>query len=364
VDSISLAKPASIVDNQLPSLLSLVIDGLPPLQQSKYVHEAEKRLHQYVEHHHNVYALDSCCRAGLSSAGYMHPGVISVDRLVEISFSYALMFLLDDLFLDTPNEFHQDQYGVSLSSCGSPQKIQEYLEHLDGVYSQQIQPSNPTPLIETLMWESGQKMLELSNPEGFGHYVTKIVEHHRGSVASYVDILQGRNLYFKDLESYAIMRVRNIGANFVQLAVEFANDSYIPGILRTTPYFENVTTTTAIHLAFVNDVFSYNKESSFEQNPRNLITVLLEIEGKPFVETVHMAIGLLNTYACVVIDLEAKAWNSTLQNHLEDLKALMAGNIYYSFIDKRYRHPDSTFPELRDMTSTWKIIPHAKGPCL
>jgi len=157
------------------------------------------------------------------------------------------------------------------------------------------------------------------------------------------------------------MRTRNIGAYFVELAVEFAKDSYIPSTMRANPYLENMTTVIASHLAFVNDIFSYHKESSIEQNPRNLITVLMESEGKPFVEAVHTAIGLVNSYAQTVIDSEVKFWDSILPNHLQDIKALMAGNIYYSFIDKRYRHPDSTFLELRDMSGSWKILPHAKG---
>lgn len=362
VDPISPTKSTSKVDDQLPPLLSLVIDGLLPLQQSKFTREAERRLHKYVKRYHNVYALESCCFAGLSSASYMHPAVISVDRLVAISISYGMQFLLDDLFFDTPDEFSQDQYGVNLSTCGSPKKIQEYFDHLDAIFGQQVQPRNPAPLIETMVWELGRDMLELSNLEWFNHYVARTAEHHRGSVASYADILQGQKLFFRDVESYAGMRVKNIGANFVQMAIEFANDSYIPSSLRSNPYLKIVMTTTAIHLAFVNDMFSYHKESTIEQNPRNLITVLLECEGKPFVETVYRAIGLVNTYAREVLDLEAKAWNSFLQNYMEDIKALITGNIYYSFIDKRYRHLNSTFPELRDISGSWKVLPsHAKG---
>jgi len=66
-------------------------------------------------------------------------------------------------------------------------------------------------------------------------------------------------------------------------------------------------------------------------------------------------------YAYAVIDLEAKAWNSTLQNHLQDIKALIVGNVYYISMDHHYRHPNSIFLELRDMTNSWKILPHARG---
>jgi len=90
----------------------------------------------------------------------------------------------------------------------------------------------------------------------------------------------------------------------------------------------------------------------------------MECEGKPFVEVVHTAIDLVNTYAHTIMDLEAKAWSSTLQNHIQGIKELIAGNFYFSCIDYRYRHVDSIFPELRNTTSSWKIFPHAKGPGL
>jgi len=75
------------------------------------------------------------------------------------------------------------------------------------------------------------------------------------------------------------MHVGNVGRDFIQLIVEFAKDTYILGTLRVTPYMENIIMATAIHIAFVNDVFSYHKGSTLEQNPCNLITVLMECEG-------------------------------------------------------------------------------------
>jgi len=199
-------------------------------------------------------------------------------------------------------------------------------------------------------------MFGLSNPEWFNHYAACVMEYYRSSVDSHEDIVQGHNLCVQDLDSYIDMRIGNSGGRFVQMLVEFASDTYIPSVLRANPYVKDLTTTTCIHLAFANDVVSYHKESKLEQNPRNLITVLMESEGgKPFAQTVQMAIDLTNTYAHAIMDFEPQAWNSTLQNHLQDIVALIAGNIYFSVMDTRYRHPDSMFRELRDTTSSWKI---------
>lgn len=352
VDPIS---PTKLIDDQLPSLLTMIIDGFPPIKISKYVDEAENCLPQYIQRYQNAIFLDSYYRTGLSAAAYGHPQVISVDRIIAIAINFGLLFLLDDIFFDTPSEILDNQYGIPHDAHRNPQSIQEYLDHLDAIFSQQVQPNNPASLIETIVWETGQYTLGLTNPEWFNHYVAVVVEHHHASVASHVDIVQGHNSCFQDVESYAVMRVGNVGGKFIQMMIELANDSYIPSILRADPYFEKLTTATSIHIGFVNDIFSYHKESLLEQNPRNLITVLMECEGKPFVQTMHMAIEVVNSYGSVIMDLEAEAWNSTFQNYMQSIKEVIAGNVYYGSIDHRYRQANSIFPELRDTTSSWKI---------
>jgi len=364
VDPISPAKLASTDDDQLPPLFSMIIDGFPPLQQSKFVPEAEKILHRYVERYPNIITWDDYCRVGLSSAAWVHPGVISLDRLVMISINYTLHFLLDDIFFDSPDEFIQEQYGINPSIGKSPEKIQEYFAHLDALYSQQALPG--TPAIENIVWEAGRDTLALSSPEWFKNYNECVQEHHRVCGGSHADIVQGRNSNFQDLDLYTGIRGGNFGGRLVQMQIEFASNTYIPDALRVTPYLVNVTKAASIHMGFSNDVFSYHKESTSEYNPRNLITLLMKREGKPFKETMHMAIDLVNAYGRAIVDMEAQAaWNPILQKHFHDIKDLIAGNVYFGIYEDRYRHRDSMYPEHRDTTpGSWKLLPHAKGPGL
>jgi len=60
------------------------------------------------------------------------------------------------------------------------------------------------------------------------------------------------------------MHIGNLGANIMHLLVEFAKDTYILGVLRATPYLENLTKATSIQLAFAINIISYHKESSLE----------------------------------------------------------------------------------------------------
>lgn len=352
--------PAQIpvqLEDQLPPLLSLIVDGLPPLEQSAFVHEAELPLRQYIDQYPTVSSLASYCSAGLAAASYAHPGVISLDRIVAMSITYAILFVLDDIFFDMREDFLLEQYGVSRDLLRSLESIEEYINYLGAVLGQQVQPRRGAPLIETMVSELGQIMMERSNPEWFRTWIEYFLDCQRACIASEADIVQGRTLYFQDLESYTVMRAANVAGKLTQVMIEFAFDSYIPGILRVDPYFEKLTTACSIHIGFINDVFSYHRESTKELNPRNLISVLMEVEGMPFVPAARKAIDLTNQYAREVVDMEAEASSSTLRNYLVGIKAVMAGNAYFCLMFKRYHHPDSAFPELRDMDTDWKIVP-------
>ncbi|KAG0629579.1 hypothetical protein M758_1G114300 [Ceratodon purpureus] len=341
----------------LPPLLSMIIDGLPPQQQSEYVYEAEERLNQFVDRYHHINSLDSYCRVGLSYASYMYPKAISVDRVVAISVNYAIGFLLDDLFIDSPNPFLLDQYGIDRSACETPEAMLLYFDHLDAVFSQQHAPRN---LIETMMWESGRDILSLSNQDWFDCFVQAVMEHRHVSVASHADLVSGRTGCFGDLASYTKMRAGNMGGEFIQLMIEFANNSYIPTEMRSIEFLQKVTSTTSVHLGYTNDVYSYHKESSLEANPRNLITVLMECEGKPVAESVHRAVELVKEYGRMILEMKAEAAKWGLEKHMVDIKALIAGNVYYGCMDPRYRQSDSVYLEHRDMTVDWKIAPPFK----
>jgi hypothetical protein len=358
---VSSVQIASKGDDKLPPLLSMIVEGLPPYAESKYVHEAENYLKEQVKRYENPPSLDTYYRYGLVFAGYCHPGVISLDRLVALSTYYASLFLLDDLLFDDPDENLFEPYGIDRSVLSSPEKIREYLDHLAAVFGQQKSPRSPATLIETLMCEVGRDMLALSNPEWFEANLHLLYEYFHVSVAGHSDIVTGHNSYFQDLQSYTDMRAVIAGGKYILILTEFASDTYIPTVMRSDPYMQKMEIAAATHLAFANDVFSYHKESTVEENPRNLVTVLMACEGKSFVQAAQQAIELVNKYASSILDLEVEASDSVLQNHSRETRALVAGNVYYSCMCERYRQPDSVFPELRDMSTSWKAFLESSG---
>lgn len=117
------------LDHKLPPglLASMAIEGLPPMHKSMYVHDAEKVLMKYAKGW-QIISFDMYCLVGLSSGSFFHPQVMSLDQLVAISIQHTLMFFLDDLFIDSPDKFLLDQYGIDRSAHDSPHQMKAYLD--------------------------------------------------------------------------------------------------------------------------------------------------------------------------------------------------------------------------------------------
>lgn len=335
-----------------PRLLSMAVEGLPPYDQSRYAPETEKLLKEYAGRYGGVSSLQAYCRAGLGFASYSYPGAVSLERLVVLSKYFAFAFLIDDLFFDNPDAQLLDQYGIDRVAYESNQKMQEYLDHLMTVFGQKLSPASP---METMMWEVGREIQALSDPEWFQKYIDCVVEYCHESVASNVDLDAGQSC-LQSVKSYIAMRALNGGGSFVQMLMEFATDAYIPTAMRSDPYLKKVTSAATVYVAIVNDVFSYHKESTVEENPRNLVTVLMDAERKTFVQAAEDAIRIVNGYATDILDWESQAPNSNLQKHTQSVKELIAGNLYFNCMCERYRQPDQVFPELRDPNISWKAF--------
>jgi hypothetical protein len=54
---------------------------------------------------------------------------------LTIALDNALAFLLDDLFIDTPDSFLLDQYGINRSACETPEAMLLYLDTLDADFT-------------------------------------------------------------------------------------------------------------------------------------------------------------------------------------------------------------------------------------
>lgn len=335
--------------NQVPSLMSLIIEGLPPREQSKYFHEAETLLAHYTSRWPHIPSFKSYCRLGLSMSSYVFPGAIDADRLATSGIHFGCLWLLDDIFYSydvQSNESLAKEIGVDPSVFHSPSRIQEYCDHVMAVHAQQARPGAP---VEVIMGELGHHILQLSNPEWFEAFNASLRLYLRATADSHAEIRSGKNSCVQDLELYTVMRAKNVGGAYIQLFSEFTSNVYLPCELRTHPIMQKLFDAVSVHLGFANDIYSFPKESANEGalNPHSLVTLFMRSGGLSVVEAIHAAIALTNKHARIVVDFETGAWTPALQQYMQDVKAVIAGNVYMGCVNKRYARPDSIFLEHR-----------------
>lgn len=224
---------ASPVDEnqQVPSLLSLIVEGFPQIEQSKHTLEAYKLLAQYTARWQKIPSFDAYCRLGLSGPSYMLPRALDADRLLTAGIHWGCNFLIDDMFYDsqpTQRLFLADEYGIDRSVYESPSRIQECCDHIMAVFAQEKPIRSRAPAIEVIMGELGRHMLQLSSPEWFKAFVAKDRVFLRSWADTLADFVSGQHECVQNLDLYSTMRAANIGGDFIQLTAEFAHNRFLP----------------------------------------------------------------------------------------------------------------------------------------
>ena len=349
----SVKTPAKCDERELPPLFaSLNIPGLPPCRQSIYVDEASALItkrwpYQWLQPYYYLWN---------SMASFAHPSAVSCDHLAAISSTYVLAVALDDIFFDEEHDFLQEKNGLDPNILGNPRMIQEYLHSLCDLLLREEPPQNMTS-IQEMTWELGCDFRKLSNQKGFDKlFADALKDYFNSSSESHEADVEGDGKYVMDLENYTKMRIRNGGGIFTSLAVELGNSISLPAEIRQDPVVQQLILCSAIHVGYVNDIFSYCREQDEPHNPRNLIKVLMASEGMELPDAAWKAVNLTNSVVEQFMELEKQlpVWEDEtkaliVQRYVEGLKELMSGNLYFYTLAKRYRHPKAVFPELRDL---------------
>jgi 5-epi-alpha-selinene synthase len=112
---------------------------------------------------------------------------------------------------------------------------------------------------------------------------------------------------------------------------------------------------TVRHTAYVNDLFSYQKEVLWNGTPCNLVRVLMHNESLSFDEAVGEIVAMVNGHVQRFIELERSlpSFEPTIADevdaYLTGMRDWMRGNVEFSLASGRYRAPDSPFLELGDV---------------
>jgi hypothetical protein len=336
---------------ELPPLLaSMTIAGLPPCQESMFVDEA----------------LATILQSGLSDlfgayyhlcnsyTSFSHCGAVSCDRLATMSTNVTLLTIVDDILLDKQDGLLLEKLGIDPNILGSPELIREYLHSLEVLVCQENPPQSPDR-IQEVFWKLGCDFRKLSNPEWLDLFSGALHDFFNANYEGYCARLVGdRTNIITDLEALTQMRTQGTGGRLASLSVEFCNEVFLPIEVREHSAVQQLTRASWRYTAYVNDIFSFSKESIHEpHNSYNLIKMLMESEGLSLPQAARRALNLTNSIAHDFMELEAQLpeepWTSLVRRYAEGLKEFMAGALYWYSMNQRYRDPKAPFPELRDV---------------
>jgi hypothetical protein len=171
-----------------------------------------------------------------------------------------------------------------------------------------------------------------------------------GSLESMAFWRQGGPLTVAD---YAAVRSHDSGVLPVLACALLASNTRLPQLVLTHPSIVALEQHTVRHVAFLNDLFSYQKEVMRHGYPCNLVHVLSTERRVELGEAVQAAIEIVNSElrAFVAIERELPSFGGELDpavaRYVMGMKALMRGNYDFSLKSRRFRDAESPFSELR-----------------
>ena len=288
----------------------------------------------------------------------LHP--LWSDQSATLSANGAFIVIVSDILFDKQDGLLLEKLGIDPNILSSPELIREYLHSLEVLLCQEDPPQTPDQ-VQKMIWKLGCDFRELSNPEWLDLFSGALHDFFNENYEGYCADLVGDLTNITDLEAFTEMRTRTTGGLIATLSVEFCNEVFLPIEVREHSAVQQLTRASRRYVAYVNDIFSFSKESIHEpHNSYNLIKVLMQSEGLSLPQAARRALNLTNSIAQDFMELEAQLpvwaeepWTSLVRSYAEGLKEFMVGTLYWHSMNKRYRDPKAPFQELRDVNATF-----------
>jgi hypothetical protein len=332
-------------------LLSLGnITRLLPGQESSYAPEAEERVRQFVERWH---VKPQNFEDYNTMSGFLYPSAVSVERLQAICTIHSMFFFVDDLFFDT-NLFDARDFSISPEVGQNLKSVSHFLADLMHIFKSQQLPEHPT-LIQRAFCEMGELVVQQSNEEWFKLFTSGIADYIKAVIQREADLRKHKTV-LTDLETFLDLRARDTGGLHTCQLIELSKNAFLPSEVREHSLIKHLTWLAYGMASFVNDIFSYHKDVVLEGSDFNLIKILMDTKGMSFDQAVHKSVLLVNGYADRFLEVRSQlpSWGAEIdwivEQYVDGLAEMMAGNVYWHNTTNRYRSPDSPFEDLRQLS--------------
>lgn len=281
--------------------------------------------------------------------GYVYP-YATLDRLIAAGSFSQWLFFLDDQYDDAP-ELGRD-----------PLRARHVLTRAYGLLCGQRDLHDHSSFARF----TGQLRSHLTTlaPPGWMERFLKHVSDYlfHGSLAAIEHWAQHRT---PSTAEYTSLRMHDSAVFPAVDMIEVAAGIELPEAVHRHPAVMELVELTVKHTAFVNDLFSYQKEVLVSGTPFNLVNVLMQNELLSFEAAVWRVIHIANAAVTRFIEVEKTLprWNLSVARsvdmYIHGMKSWMRGNVDFSLASQRYRAPDSPFVELRGAAATSGSSPAA-----
>ncbi|MGB1275731.1 MAG: terpene synthase family protein [Nannocystaceae bacterium] len=261
----------------------------------------------------------------------------SYERLLVAGWFNQWLFFLDDLYDERP-EMGRDT-----------QRVYELMYRQIDVLCAGAQPDPNNPL-ECFSSDLGYALRNITSQVRWDAFVEGVEDYlFRGSLRS---MIFWRKRVVPPPDQYVEIRTQDSAVmacfNLFQVAVGID----LPDAVVRSPKVLELSRYAILHISFLNDLVSYDKEVTRSGYPFNLLHVLMVHEGIDLAEAANRVIQQLNLYITQFVRLEGElagtiAKYPDLGRYLGVIKSWVAGNLAFSLQSERYRHPESPFVELR-----------------
>jgi hypothetical protein len=267
---------------------------------------------------------------------YVYPCASLERLLVAGAFSHWLFFL-------------DDQYDDHPELGRNPLEVRRIMERYFEALSTGRLPASPTAFARFTVYL--RRRLEVACPPGWMERFLRNVYAYlfEGSLRTVEHWAQDR---VPSTEDYLAIRMHDSAVFPAVDMIEIAAGLRLPPEVLDHPSIIEMRQLTVRHTAYVNDLFSYQKEVLWSGTPCNLVRVLMHNESLSFEDAVREVVAMVNHDVQRFIDLERglpgfePVIADEVAAYLTGMKDWMRGNVEFSLTSSRYRAPDSPFVEL------------------
>jgi hypothetical protein len=269
---------------------------------------------------------------------HVYPHALDLQRLLAVGMFSQWLFFLDDEYDDHPT------LGRDTGA------VRALMTRVFAVLKSGTAPMESTPFLR--FTADVRRRLDALAPPGWTARFLGNVEDYlfRGSLRA-VEYWSLDEV--PSLEEYLHVR-RLDSAVFPALDMsEIAGGLCLPDAVRAHPALVEMKELAVRYIAYVNDIFSYQKEVLSAGASFNLVHVLMHANASSFEEavaaTVSIVGGALERF--LALELTLPRWDAAIAPqvtaYVAGMKAWMRGSFDFSLTSARYNAPDSPFAELR-----------------